>query len=118
MRIEMRAFTRLTMVPVLMGISCWAQEAQTQKPVCNSENRGMTWPERISGHDHVPVEICSVHFRKYKWRPITVDVSDFVKGPKPRKGNGTVASASTPAPPPAEPAPDLEQSAGREPSRR
>ena len=52
---------RLMLVPVLMGISCWAQDDEAQKPVCNSENHGMFWPTHISGHDHVPVEMCSVH---------------------------------------------------------
>jgi len=113
---------RLMLVPVLMGISCWAQDDEAQKPVCNSENHGMFWPTHISGHDHVPVEMCSVHLWKYKWRPLTVDVSDFVKSAKPRQGKPALTSATipTPAPPPvtAEPAPDPEKSAVRVPSCR
>jgi hypothetical protein len=110
----MCANKRLMLVPVLMSVSCWAQDDQAQKPVCNSENHGMLWPANISSRDHVPVEMCSVHLWKYKWRPLTVDVSDFVKGAKPRPSKGALASASTPAstPPPlsAEPAPDPEPS--------
>ena len=113
---------RLMLVPVLMGISCWAQGGQAQKPVCNTENRGMLWPVHISGHDRVPVEMCSVHLWKYKWRPLTVDVSDLVKSAKPRQGEPALTSATIPipAPPPvtAEPAPDPEKSAVRVPSCR
>jgi len=96
------------LVTVLIGVSCWAQDEPAQKPVCNAENHGMLWPARISGHDHVPIEMCSVHLWKFKWRQLTVDVSDLVKGAKPRQSNSTLASA-----PPAlvaEPAPDVEQS--------
>jgi hypothetical protein len=104
----------LLLVPVLVGTLGWAQDTETQKPVCNSENHGMLWPEHISGHDQVPIEMCSVHLWKYKWRSLTVDVSALVKGAKPRPSKGTLASAagptSTPPPLPAELAPDTEQS--------
>lgn len=101
----MRAANKwLVVVPVLMAVSCWAQDDEAQKPVCNSENRGMTWPERISGHDHVPVELCSVKSKKYQWRPLTVDYSDLVKGAKPHP------SKAPSAPLVAGPAPDTDQS--------
>jgi hypothetical protein len=104
----------LILVPVLIGVSCWAQDDPAQKPVCNAENHGMLWPAHISGHDHGPIEMCSVHLWKFKWHQLTVDVSDLVKGAKPRQSSSTSASASTPtsAPPPlsVEPAPDVEQS--------
>jgi hypothetical protein len=95
------------LVPVLMGISCWAQDDQAQKPVCNAENHGMLWPAQISGHDHVPVEMCSVHLWKYKWRQLTVDVSDLVKSAKPHQ------SKAPPTPLVAEPALDAEQSSAK-----
>ena len=110
----MRAFKRLILVPVLIGISCWAQDDQAQKPACNAQNHGTLWPEHISGHDHVPIEMCSVRLWKYKWRLLTIDVSDLVKGAKPRHSKGTLASASTrtSAAPPlsVKPAPDAEAS--------
>jgi hypothetical protein len=45
----------------------------------------------------------AAHLWKYKWRRLTVDVSDFDKNAKPHQGEG----------PSAEPAPDSEQSASR-----
>ena len=95
------------LVPVLMGILCWAQDDPAQKPICNAETHGMLWPAHISGHDRVPIEMCSVKLWKFKWHQLTVDVSDLVKGAKPRQSDSTVASA-----PPAfvvEPAPVVEQ---------
>ena len=97
----------LVLVPVLMAVSCWAQDDTEQKPVCNSENRGMTWPERISGHDHVSVELCSVKSKKYQWRPLTVDYSDLVKSAKPH------LSKTPPTPLVAEPAAEAEQSSAK-----
>jgi hypothetical protein len=104
----MRAANKwVVLVPVLLAVSCWAQDDQAQKPVCNSENRGMTWPERISGHDHVPVEMCSVKSKKYQWRPLTVDFSDLLKGARPHQ------SKNSPTPLVAEPAPAAEQSSAK-----
>ena len=112
-RNTMRAYKRLMLVPALMGSLCCAQDGQAQKPACNAENHGMLWPEHISGHDQVPVEMCSVHLWKYKWRPLTVDVSDLVKGARSRASKGTLAAAARPAstpPPSAESAPAAEPS--------
>jgi len=95
------------LVLVLIAVSCWAQDDQAQKPVCNSQNRGMLWPERISGHDRVPVEMCSVKSRKYQWRPLTVDFSDLLKVAKPHPSK----APSTPFV--AEPSPEAEQSSAK-----
>jgi len=99
----------LLLVPVLMAVSCWAQDDQAQKPVCNEENRGMLWPERISG-DHVPVEMCSLKSKKYQWRPLTVDFSELLKSAKSRHGKGPLAAASAQD---SMPPPDAEQSRSR-----
>jgi hypothetical protein len=103
------------LVPALMGSLCWAQDGQAQKPVCNAENHGLLWPEHIAGHDPVPVEMCSVHLWKYKWRPLTVHISALVKEARPHASKGTLASAANPV---SMPAPPAESAKEAEPTAR
>ena len=110
----MSAMRWLLLLPVLMGVSCWAQDEPAQKPVCNAHNRGMLWPPHISGHDRVPVEICSGKLLRYRWRALTVDVSDLVKGAQPegsRDRSAARAESAGAAPASQKPTPEAEPAA-------
>jgi hypothetical protein len=70
-------------IPILLAASCCASGAGPAKPVCNAQTRGELWPEtaRVSG---TPIEICSKAHRKYRWRQLTVDVSQLKGAPRPK----------------------------------
>jgi hypothetical protein len=71
-------------IPILLAVSGCAQGAEATKPVCNAQIRGEIWPEKAARISGVPIEICSKAARKYRWRQLTVDVSQL-KGKTGRK---------------------------------
>jgi hypothetical protein len=71
-------------VLLLCGLVCFADE--TAKPPCNAQNIGDLWPEQVNSDARrkgcEQVFVCSPAEWKYRWKPVTVHVSQLGKGPK------------------------------------
>ena len=66
-------------IPMMIVFSGYAESPPpAPKPVCNAQNRGRLWPEKAGRHTAgAPIELCSMHFLKYRWQKLTVDVSEL-----------------------------------------
>jgi len=73
----MAARSSLLFIPVLIATACFGDEANPAKPECNAENEHKLWPEKNARHSGEPVEICVERRSKYKWEPVTVDISEL-----------------------------------------
>lgn len=76
------AFLRLLLISAVTLLGCAAQQSEKPKPPCNARNRGQLWPEPKDRDACHPVEMCTEHRWKYRWQPLTVDVSQLSKDPK------------------------------------
>ena len=69
---------------LLYGLICFAGE--TEKPPCNARNIGELWPEQVYSDARrnrcEQVFICSPAEWKYRWKPLTVHVSQLGKSLK------------------------------------
>jgi hypothetical protein len=57
-----------------------------ERPVCNGGNVGQVWPEKRDRGPCTQIEVCSYGKLRYRWRALTVNVSQLPKNPK-RRGN-------------------------------
>jgi hypothetical protein len=73
---------RLLLISAVSLVCCFAQ--QPDKPVCNKKNQGALWPAPGEADACHPVEMCSLDVWKYRWEPVTVDVSQLAKDRKRR----------------------------------
>jgi len=80
-------------IPILLAASCCASGAEPAEPACNAQTRGELWPEnaRVFG---TPIEICSKAHRKYRWRQLTVDVSQLKGAPRRKPVIATLANVT------------------------
>lgn len=69
--------SRLVLIPVCLGAACFAEEATPAKPECNAENLHKIWPEKTNWRPDVPIEICVEKHLRYRWQPMTVNISDL-----------------------------------------
>jgi hypothetical protein len=82
------------LIPMLLAVSGCAPGAEPAKPVCNAQTQGDLWPEKADRLPGVSIEICSKTNWKYRWRQLTVDVSQL-KGAAHRKpGTATLATVT------------------------
>jgi hypothetical protein len=88
------ASVRQMLIPVILAGSCWAQNAEPAKPVCNEQTLGSFWPEKADQRPGTPVEICSKAHRKYHWLQLTVDVSQLKGTVKEKRDVMPVAVAA------------------------
>ena len=58
--------------------ACYAEDLPQEKPPCNAQNRGKLWPKEAGRHTAAgPVEMCLMRLWRYRWQPLTVDVSQL-----------------------------------------
>jgi len=72
----MTAGVRLA-IPMLLAVSGCAPGAEPAKPACSAQTRGDLWPEKADRVSGVSIEVCSKTNWKYRWRQLTIDVSQL-----------------------------------------
>lgn len=72
--------------------------AQREKPACTAQTAHLVWPEKSERQSGGPVEICVARHFRYKWQPLTVDISELRAKAKGASQAAPAAKASaTPA---------------------
>ena len=56
-----------------------------ERPPCNATNIGRVWPDKDARGPCVQLEVCTYGSLRYKWRTLTVNISQL---PKNRKHRG------------------------------
>ena len=69
----------VAMILALAAFSSDVAESRELKPPCNAQNRGKLWPEGIVRPGAEPLEICSQKVWIYRWKPLTIDASEWKK---------------------------------------
>jgi hypothetical protein len=69
--------TKWMLIPLLLAASAYATEPR--KPACNSRNHGSVWVGQTTKSGRGPTEMCSLQVWKFRWTPLTVDVSQLAK---------------------------------------
>ena len=85
------------LIPLLATLPGLAQEPP--KPPCNARNHGMLWSGGHAPDARGPIELCALSVWKYRWEPLTVDVSQLAKDRKSKTPDGlerAPAAASNP----------------------
>jgi hypothetical protein len=91
----MSSGSHLFLIPVFLAAACFAEDATPAKPECNAENLHKIWPEKTSRRPGAPVEICvEKHHLRYRWQPLTVDISELRAL---AKSNGKVGKEPAPS---------------------
>jgi hypothetical protein len=76
--------TSIQIIFLLLLAGLLASE-EGQKPACSAGNRGEVWPQREHRNSCTAIEVCSyVKKHRYRWIPVTVNVSRLPKDPAKR----------------------------------
>jgi len=99
---QMAVRSFLLAIPMLMAGACFADEGTPAtpraKPECSAETEHLMWPEKSERRSGGPVEICVEKHLKYRWQPLTVDISELRAKAKGTAGNQAAStSRETPA---------------------
>jgi hypothetical protein len=71
------AFALLVVPFTLDAAAPRLETGKAEKPECNAQARGKLWPEKAGRGASTPVEICAPHGFSYRWKQLTVDVSEL-----------------------------------------
>ncbi len=91
----------LLAIPIFLAGAGLADErlpaSARAKPECSAQTEHMLWPEKSERRSGGLVEICVGKHLKYRWQPLTVDISEL-KGKAKAAAAGNQADRASRAP--------------------